>query len=412
MNDWQLSQLISHSLAAELSPQQQAELKIALARSPASTAFAEWSSRIQAAVAAQVGAEAFEQLDASPSESSEGLSDISKERLQRAIRAEQTRLQWDDSQKNHLLVAQTPLTYSHGSPVASPRDDTPPDLPLPQIPANEPAGQELQAQGRRLCDRLSLQISGVVQTVQLVTELVSLSSLGGRPIPPADLTPAEALSTPLLSPEQLSQVLLALLKVRPDLATLSIASCRDLQFHELVRAQRSPRDALEIGVIPQHRLRRGAASSFHQTLLAAPAAVSAEVDSSISGWQRFVVGLALVENSASESAALATTASAAWGLATAEVAIDKLLREEMVAVGVTAEVLLIDHRDGTLFSSSSSLDDMRLANEQHADWRQVLGELPKSGEAWLSQPKIWIASIVCPPPLGRLRVVLRVSKEQ
>ncbi len=135
MTEYQISQWISLLLAGELSEQQRTELQAALERSPASQVFAEWSSRIQAAAAH--GELDMDAEHARPSpESSELLSELSKERMRRAVRAAQTDYHSDSSQQQHFLVAQSPATYSNSRPAAPPNDSTPPDnheLPKPPI---------------------------------------------------------------------------------------------------------------------------------------------------------------------------------------------------------------------------------------------------------------------------------------
>lgn len=137
MTEYQLSQWISQSLARELSEQQRIELQAALERSPASQVFAEWSSRIQAA-AAQGEPDMVADEESTPPETSEALSDLSKERMRRAMRAAQTDYHRDSSQQQHLLVAQTPAPYSTSRPAAPSNDSTPTDNDEPPKPPIQP----------------------------------------------------------------------------------------------------------------------------------------------------------------------------------------------------------------------------------------------------------------------------------
>ncbi|MEZ6076837.1 MAG: hypothetical protein R3C09_10205 [Pirellulaceae bacterium] len=135
MTEYQLSQWISQALAGELSEQQRSELQAALERSPASQVFAEWSSRIQAA-AAQEELDLDAEHQRSSLDSFQSLSELSKERMRRVLRAAQTDYHSDISQQQHLLVAQPPATYSNSRPAEPPSDNTPPDnqeLPKPPI---------------------------------------------------------------------------------------------------------------------------------------------------------------------------------------------------------------------------------------------------------------------------------------
>ncbi len=138
MTEYQLSQWISQALAGELSEQQRSELQAALERSPASQVFAEWSSRIQAA-AAQGERDMDAEHPRTFPESSEALSELSKERMRRVLRAVQTGYHSISSQQQYLLVAQPPATYSNSRPAESPSDSTPPDnQELPQPPIQPP----------------------------------------------------------------------------------------------------------------------------------------------------------------------------------------------------------------------------------------------------------------------------------
>lgn len=135
MTEYQISQWISQALAGELSEQQRNELQAALERSPASQGFAEWSSRIQAATV-QGGLDMEAEGKSASPDSSDSLSELSKERMRRNLRAAQLDYQNDSSQQQHSLVAQSPVDYLCSRPEAPSKDSTPPDndeLPKPPI---------------------------------------------------------------------------------------------------------------------------------------------------------------------------------------------------------------------------------------------------------------------------------------
>lgn len=164
MTEYQLSQWISQSLSGELSEQQRAELQIALEHSPASRAFAEWSSRIQAATLLenQMQQEPVSEADVEPTtpDSSETLSEFSKERMRRAVRATQTEYQAENAQQQQF-VAQSPAAYSHSRP-GQPSYDSKPLDGSPQSKApSQPPQDALIPLGRLLRDRLSSQLSSL-----------------------------------------------------------------------------------------------------------------------------------------------------------------------------------------------------------------------------------------------------------
>ena len=169
MTEYQLSHWISQSLAGELSEQQRAELQAALERSPASQVFAEWSSRIQAAAAQGEPDIVAEEQRFSPV-SPDSLSEFSKERMRRALRAAQSDYQNDNSQQQHLSVAQSPADYLHGRPETSSNDSMPHDSRELQSTRIQQPGVALIVRGRSLRERLNSQFSSRAVAGSAITE--------------------------------------------------------------------------------------------------------------------------------------------------------------------------------------------------------------------------------------------------
>lgn len=158
MTEYQLSQWISQLLAGELSEPQRAELQAALEHSPASRAFAEWSSRIQAAAAQwDPGGEA--EHERSSPDSPESLSEFSKARMRRAVCAAHVEYQNDNSQQPHLLVAQSPAAYSLSHTSVPPHDNTSPDNRTPSKLSSQQPQDALIARARLLRERLNSQLA-------------------------------------------------------------------------------------------------------------------------------------------------------------------------------------------------------------------------------------------------------------
>lgn len=106
MNDLQASELISKSLAGELSPLEREELERHLALTPQSQALANLSALIQKSLQDSSRMVA----DESTVESDERLSSLSKERMRRSIRAA-SRAEGSQRPAALLQVAQTETTY-------------------------------------------------------------------------------------------------------------------------------------------------------------------------------------------------------------------------------------------------------------------------------------------------------------
>lgn len=416
MNDWQLSQWISQALAGELDDAQQAELQAALQRSPASQAFAQWSSWIQSAAAETSRIESMPP-DAAAVDPAERLSDLSKARLQRTLLAAQVEWGGRGSQQQ-LRVAQAPSFYG-GRPAGAEEREEGEELEGGESQLEKSRkSDELLRGGRELRGRLIARLSGVPQSLRWVVELASPLKAHVTPsqasAQPASTVESSSAAVPL-SLAQLTSVIVSILRVQDSLCAISIAGYRADNFDELLRVQRGPRDVSRLRVVPNDRLRQGSASPFHRAVLGAPSLTPIlDVDRSIAGWPRIALGLPLavpqLQTPQLESfAADAAAGGDRWGLAIVEVDIDRLVSTQVAAVAVDAEVVLVDQHDRILSSTrprSGTLTKPVNPSSGGAEHLPV-DELAQTGEMHLLGAGLWGTLLPCPAPLDNLRLLLR-----
>lgn len=422
-NDWQLSQWISQLLAGELDDVQQAKLQAALQQSPASQAFARWSSRIQEAATESHRLESLPPEDVS-FDPADRLSDLSKARLQRAVLSALKQATEHTDFQQQLRVAQAPSVYN--SRLAGAETDGGAVEGAQQ--AAEPGDtnqsfDELLRGGRELRGGLIAHFSGMLQTLHWVVAMVSLSNIqdsatGAHALPASAGAAASAGSS--INLEQLSSVVASILRVQSSLCAISLASYQTHNFDELLRAQRGPRDLSEVRVLALDRLRHGAASVFHQTVFDAPRQTPMlDLDRSVAGWHRIALGLPLASSrlAGQEPRDRSTQANVAtgsdlgqhrWGLAIVETDIERLVNTQATAASVDAVVTLIDRRDQIIFSTLPPRSDasVKLVSELRGSNSSLARELAQTGEMHLPDKGIWATLLNCPAPLDNLRLVL------
>lgn len=417
VSDFQISLWISQLLAGELDDSQQAKLHAALQQSPASQAFAGWSSRIQDAAAETHRLESLPPEDGSI-DRAECLSDLSKARLQHAVlSALKQGTELDDFQQQ-LRVAQSPSVYNQRLAEREADIDT---TRYEELADTSQRYDELLRGGRELRGRLIGHFSGMLQTLHWLAATVSLSHLQDisgahdRTAPP----PAATSDGSSIGLEQLSSVVASMLRVQTSLCAVSLARYQTHDFEELLRVQRGPRDFTDVRVLPVDRLRRAAASAFHQNVFDAPPQTPiVDLDRSVAGWHRIVLGLPLttrvlpVQDSENPSTAanVATDAelnSHRWGLAVVEADIDRLVNMQVVAARVDATVTLIDQHDRVWFSNASPSDAHPVPVAEFIRSQvSPAQKMVRTGELQLPHEGVWASLLDCPAPLDNLRLVL------
>ena len=120
MNDKQLSEQVSKSLAGGLSQVEQSELDANLGQSTSARAFAQLSSLIQQSASQMTSEDTISQ------DSALGLSDVSKERLRRSIQ-DVLRSNQSPPQGSYARVAESPTAYFCGDGGGEEHSDEPPE---------------------------------------------------------------------------------------------------------------------------------------------------------------------------------------------------------------------------------------------------------------------------------------------
>lgn len=422
-SDWQMSQWISQLLAGELDDAQQAKLQAALQQSPASQAFALWSSRIHDAAVETHRIESLPPEDVSFNPD-ECLSDLSKARLQRAVLSALKQGAEHPDFQQQLRVAQAPSVYNsrlagaetdrravEGAEQAAEPGDTNQDF------------DELLRGGRELRGRLIAHFSGMLQTLHWLVAMVSLSNIQNSAAGVHGVTASArgaASDGSSIALEQLPSLVASMLRVQSSLCAISLASYQTHSFDELLRVQRGPRNLSDVRVLPLDRLRHGAASAFHQTVFdAPPQSPIFDLDRSVAGWHRIALGLPLATSvlPGQEPTDPSTEANVAtgsdpdghrWGLAIVEADIERLVNTQVAAAGVDAVVTLIGQHDRILFSPLPPRSDAaaKLVAELRGSELSLARELAQTGEMHLPDKGIWATLLNCPAPLDNLRLVL------
>lgn len=188
--------------------------------------------------------------------------------------------------------------------------------------------------GRDLKSRMCVQFRQLTATTQFMVELPPIQGLVSSVDQDADEYQTWR--------ERLSKILLALAKTRTNISALSFSQISNDRINELVRVERSLFDVSNVHALPQSRLRRGAASTFHKTVLQQfPGESCYDLDLSTAGQVRLVIGVPVFDADSEEP----------FGLVVAESEIGILVRPELAMVGTKDNVFLIDDRDRILFSS-------------------------------------------------------------
>ncbi len=248
--------------------------------------------------------------------------------------------------------------------------------------------------GRDLKSRLCVQIRQLAVTAQFMVELPPVQGL----IHQGDVNEPEFVNWK----ERLSTILRALAKTKSNLFALSYSRLCDDRICELVRIERSLHDVANIRTLPQSRLRRGAANTFHKTTMEQfPGECYLDFDLTVSGLVRVVAGVPVFEPQTEEP----------YGVVLAESEIGNLVRPEINAIGTKDHVYLIDEQGHVLFSSKqSSSTNQRLAKEEISRWSEISQSLNESGEYVETDREFYATQLTFPQKNNSIRIVLQVAE--
>ncbi len=202
--------------------------------------------------------------------------------------------------------------------------------------------------------------------------------------------------------ERLATILLALAKTRSSLTGLSFAQIDGDRINELVRVERSLLDVSNVRSLPQSRLRRGAANTFHQTAMQQfPGEVAIDLDFQTAGQVRVVCAMPIFAADTEEP----------FGLVLAESEVASLVRPELELVGTTDHVFVIDDRDQLLFSTRpvrAVADGLPKAENVIDRWAEIKSSL--GCDEYTETDREFFATQLCfPQREDALRIVFKVA---
>lgn len=200
--------------------------------------------------------------------------------------------------------------------------------------------------------------------------------------------------------ERLTQILLALAKAKPNVSALSYSQIAGEHVKELVRVERSTQDVSNVRAVPQSRLRKGAANTFHQIVMQLfPGESSMDFDCQTAGTVRLVCGVPVFDSSTEEP----------FGLVSVEAEIGNLIKPELDVIGVQGPVYLIDDRDGLLhvFGAPERHKELR-ADELIDNWQAVTQALNNGEEYVDADREFYATQLMFPQKNNSIRIVMRV----
>lgn len=249
--------------------------------------------------------------------------------------------------------------------------------------------------GRDLKSRLCVQMRQLVGTAQFMVELPPIQGLLAN----ID-SGAEEFAT---WRERLSTILMALVKSRTNVTGLSYAQIADDRINELVRIERSLMDVSNIRMLPQSRVRRGAASMFHKTVLQQfPGEACLDLDCTTAGQVRVVCGVPVFDERSEEP----------FGVVVAEAEVGNLLRPEIEIGGTKSRVLMVDDREIVIFDS---LNPRVFAHEEVraetviSRW-EAIKNTPPTEEYIENDREYYSTAMVFPQNRRTTRIIMQVEK--
>lgn len=247
--------------------------------------------------------------------------------------------------------------------------------------------------GRDLRSRLCVQLRALMVTAQFMVELPPIQGL---------LTHADATNEEFGTwRERLSTILVALAKTKKTLTALSFCQFSDDAIRELVRIERSRHDAANLRTLPQSRLRRGPANTFHKTVMEQfPGECSVDIDFLTSGSVRIVAGVPVFDDRNEEP----------FGMVLAEAELGSLVTSEISATGTQDKIYLVDDRQRVLFSNrSSSSASLATAASVIARWPEIALVITENDEYIESDREFYATRLEFPQRNNSICIVFQVA---
>lgn len=201
--------------------------------------------------------------------------------------------------------------------------------------------------------------------------------------------------------ERLAQILLALIKVKPNISGNGFCRIDGERAIELVRVERSLLDPNNVRNVPQSRLGDSIASQFQLTVQDQfPGECAMGFDCTADGTVRLVCGVPVFDAKTEESIGLAVT----------EAEVGNLIRPELAMAQSTFESLIVDDDGSVLFSSTASGDTKReLSQAKIEKWDEIKLALDREKEFLDPNREVYATRLPLPRRQNSMNILFRAS---
>jgi serine/threonine protein kinase len=201
--------------------------------------------------------------------------------------------------------------------------------------------------------------------------------------------------------ERLSQILLALIKVKPNISGNGFCRIDGERARELVRVERSLIDPNNTRNVPQSRLGDSIASQFQLTVLDQfPGECAMAFDCTAEGTVRLVCGVPVFDSKTEEP----------FGIAVTEAEVGNLVRPELAMAQATFESLVVDDNGSVLFSSTANGDAKRdLSPAKIEKWDEIKQALDRDREFLDPNREVYATRLPLPRRQNSMNILFRAS---
>lgn len=246
---------------------------------------------------------------------------------------------------------------------------------------------------RDLKSRLCVQIRQLIATTQFMVELPPIQGL----LRNVDGDKEEFATWRV----RLAQILQALAKTKPTVSGLSFSRVDKEKIEEFVRVERSLMDVANVRNLPQSRLRKGIASTFHQIVLQQfPGECAIDFDCTTAGTVRLVCGIPVFDDETEEP----------FGIVCTEAEIGNFVRPELDMIGQRDRIYLIDDNESVLFASARELEAKQTPIEELIPvWSELKKSLQESGEYRDPNREFYATKMQLPQKYNSLSIVVQLA---
>ena len=247
---------------------------------------------------------------------------------------------------------------------------------------------------RDLKSRLCVQIRQLIATTQFMVELPPIQGLLSN----VDKKDKEEFVTWRI---RLAQILQALAKTKPTVSGLSFSRISDQKIEEYVRVERSLMDVANVRNLPQSRLRKGVASTFHQVVLQQfPGECAIDFDCTTAGTVRLVCGVPVFDDETEEP----------FGIVCTEAEIGNFVRPELEMIGQRDRIYLIDDNDSVIFASEREREVKQMDIEDLIPvWSELKSALQDADEYRDPNREFYATKMHLPQKYNSMSIVVQLG---